>query len=74
MNILYENLAILHHFKIVHMDIKPENIMLSPSFRKPVFIDFGLSKIIKEEKGYKSLSGFVGTVNFCYKEMANCVV
>ena len=48
--------------------------MLSPAYRKPVFIDFGLSKFIREEKGYKSLCRFVGTVNFCCEEMASCVL
>lgn len=42
-DLLFESLALMHHFKMVHLDIKPENIMLSPTYRKPVFIDFGLS-------------------------------
>jgi serine/threonine protein kinase len=49
--VLYYNLAILHSYHIVHCDIKPENIMLSPTFRKAVFIDFNLSKMIKENIG-----------------------
>lgn len=42
----YENLAVLHKLSIVHQDIKPENIMYSPSFDRAIFIDFGLSRII----------------------------
>ena len=44
-------MAILHCFKIVHMDIKPENIAYSPHFKKFVLLDFGLSEFIKESVG-----------------------
>jgi serine/threonine protein kinase len=37
----------MHGFNTVHTDIKPENIMFSPAYQKYVFIDYGLSKIIK---------------------------
>ena len=63
--LLYENLAVLHNLRIVHQDIKPENIMLSYSFKKAVFIDFGLSTFVKEKIGQKTWTKFVGTINFC---------
>lgn len=47
-DMLYWNLALLHKFHLIHMDIKPDNLMLSPTFRKAVFIDFGLSRFIRE--------------------------
>ena len=71
--LLYWNLALLHYLHIVHIDIKPENIMLSPTYRKPVFIDFGLSKIVKEKVGFKTLTSYAGTINFCSDEMAKCL-
>jgi len=37
----------LHLLNIVHLDIKPSNIMFSKQFNKFVFIDFGLSDLIK---------------------------
>ena len=40
---LISNLAIMHSFKAVHMDIKPENVAYSPHFKKFVFVDFGFA-------------------------------
>ena len=40
---LKKGLKIMHQHHIVHFDIKPDNIMFSPHFKKPVFIDFGFS-------------------------------
>lgn len=48
--------------------------MFSPSLNKPVFIDFGLSKIINENIGSKSLSHYVGTINFWGPEMNKCFI
>jgi serine/threonine protein kinase len=45
---LKEHLRTMHLFHIIHYDIKPDNIMLSPYSGKPVFIDFGFSDIVKE--------------------------
>lgn len=60
---------LMHSFKIIHGDIKPENIMWSLKYMKPVFIDFGLSKCIKEDVGEKTLTTFFGTFGYCYEEM-----
>ncbi len=46
--------------------------MLSPHHKKTVFIDFGLSKFIEEKIGFKSMTHFVGTLNFCCNEMTRC--
>lgn len=62
----------MHRLRLVHMDIKPENIMLSPGHRKPVFIDFGLSRFVAEDLGEKSRTRFYGSINFCSADMAKC--
>jgi serine/threonine protein kinase len=55
--------------KIVHQDIKPDNIMFSPIFKELVFIDYGVSKIIREVPGQRTLTRFVGTLDYCSPEM-----
>jgi len=40
------NLLKMHSLKIVHRDIKPANFMHSRTFKRPVFIDFGLTKVL----------------------------
>jgi len=61
----------LHHFKIIHHDIKPENICFSHTFHKYVFIDFGLSKVIEEDIGEATLANFRGSLSYCSQEMFN---
>ena len=66
---LKELLGILHNYNIIHFDIKPDNICFSSEYNKVVFIDFGLSEIIKERLGYKTLVNFRGSPQFCGPEI-----
>lgn len=66
---LRSSLNILHHFNIVHLDIKPENIAFSAHHNQHVFIDFGLSRAINESFGQKSYIGFTGSFIICSSEM-----
>jgi serine/threonine protein kinase len=66
---LKKKLKVLHYFKIVHMDIKPLNIMFSQCNKELVFIDFGLSKMTSLPQGWKVVTGFMGTLNYCSLEM-----
>ncbi len=59
----------LHSMHLVHRDIKPTNVCWSPNFKKYVFIDFGLSNILRQTQGQKSYTKFVGTYAFCTREM-----
>jgi serine/threonine protein kinase len=63
------NLLVMHSLKICHMDISPKNIMYSSTFKKWVFIDFGLSKMVKENIDKKTYTNFCGTCEYCSKEM-----
>lgn len=63
-------LGIMHRFKVVHIDINSNNIMFSPGHGKNVFIDFGYSRILREECGLKSLTSYRGTFQFVSEEMA----
>lgn len=62
----------MHATQFIHIDIKPENICFSRLLNKHVFIDFGLSKIIKENIGKKSKTKFAGTLSYCSDEMKKC--
>ena len=66
LNTLYDSISLMHSFGIVHGDVKPENIMWSPSLQKNVFIDFGLSRVVKEKPGQKTYTGFFGTFEHSY--------
>lgn len=46
----------MHNLQICHLDIKYENIGWSATFKKFVFLDFGLSMIVNEPIGKKTLT------------------
>jgi serine/threonine protein kinase len=66
---LLASLLQMHRVKMLHLDIKPDNVCFSPFFNKFVFIDFGLSRMVREDLGEKSKSQFVGSLQFCSPEM-----
>lgn len=70
---LVHSLMQMHSHNVVHLDINPDNIMFSPYHKAAVFIDFGMSKVIAEEKGYKSLITFHGTPNYVSPEMLKLI-
>ena len=51
------------------MDIKPKNIAYSPSFQKPVFIDFDVSRFVSERINEKSFTVFTGSYTFMSEDM-----
>lgn len=62
---LKESLFALHKMKVVHFDLKPDNIMWSPHFKREVFIDFGLSEVFDGNPGFKYPVRFKGSLNYC---------
>lgn len=73
-NDLKRNLAILHSFNIVHLDIKPMNIAFSNEFSKWIFIDFGFTEVVEQKVGYKTKTRYIGTFSFSSDEMKNCIL
>jgi len=59
----------MHTLNIVHRDIKPDNIMYSPAFKRHVLIDFGGCLVLNQSCGYKTYSTFLGSTGFCTPEM-----
>lgn len=58
---MIRGMAFLHSKKVVHRDLKPQNIMLSEAFEVKI-VDFGVSKLYVDRK--KTMTGYVGTP--CY--------
>lgn len=59
----------MHSLNIIHGDIKPQNLMWSPKHKKNIFIDFGLSMLLAEKVGEKTLTHFFGTFGHSSPEM-----
>lgn len=59
----------MHKFGLIHFDIKPDNLMFSPTYEKAVFIDFGLSELVHIQVGQKMLVSFRGTLSLCSNDM-----
>jgi len=64
-----QNIKILHTLKLVHKDIKPDNILYSSSKNKFVFTDFGLAHSVEQKNNEKSLTSFSGTMDYLSPEM-----
>jgi len=63
-------LNFMHSRQIVHLDIKPQNIMLKNRESDTIkLIDFGLAKKMKDGR---TKVGFAGTIGFMAPEVLNC--
>jgi serine/threonine protein kinase len=52
---------VLHKLKIIHKDIKPDNILFSHRYNNFVMTDFGISHSLYEECGHLSYTYQDGT-------------
>ena len=59
----------LHALGIVHCDIKYSNIANSRSYKSPVFLDYGFSKLLSTGPGVPTKTKYVGSLESCCKEM-----
>ena len=55
---LKRKVKLMHFFKMVHLDVKNDNIMYSSERKEAVLIDFGFSKFIEESLGNKTYTRF----------------
>lgn len=60
-------LTLAHSKKILHRDVKPENIMID-TLGNAVLMDFGLAKITGSSKSLTQHGGFMGTVAYASPE------
>jgi len=58
-------LEYIHGFNLIHRDLKPENIMIDKCFKLKL-LDFGISKIVNEEKVINTVS--LGTIMYMAPE------
>lgn len=49
--------------------MKPEHLSYSPAQRRWVFLDFGLSEVLKEDAGLMTWTGFRGNLKSASPEM-----
>ena len=64
----------MHRLKIVHRDIKPDNLMYSRIHNRLVFIDFGLSTFLEDDIGSKTMTSFVGNIENCSRDMMKAYI
>ncbi|MDJ0556199.1 MAG: bifunctional serine/threonine-protein kinase/formylglycine-generating enzyme family protein [Microcoleaceae cyanobacterium MO_207.B10] len=72
---ILEALAVVHQKKIIHRDIKPQNLMRRQSDKKIVLIDFGavkeISVLATNKQGETTLTIAVGTPGYMPSEQSN---
>ena len=69
---LEKDLTLIHSLNIIHGDIKPSNIVWSEEYRKNVFCGFAMCLVVKEKRGEKTQTCFLGTFDYCCEEMKSC--
>merc|ERR1712232_1964 len=63
------SMAYLHNFRIMHRDLKPDNIGFNMRGQLQLF-DFGLAKKLPGNENYK-LTGGTGTIRYMAPEVIN---
>ncbi|KAA6388801.1 MAG: putative Phosphoenolpyruvate carboxylase kinase 1 [Streblomastix strix] len=56
LNCIVQALSVMHKYRIIHADLKPENVLFTED-KKLKLADFGLSRKLREEKDYTSVVG-----------------
>ena len=48
--------------------------MYSPDYDRPVFIDFGLSRLVEEDVGFRTMTNYIGSMEYWSPEMGKCYI
>lgn len=64
--------SVMHHFNLIHKDIKPDNVMIN-SERELVLVDFDISTAIHEKPGELSDTYREGTRGYMSPQMKSIV-
>lgn len=63
----------LYQFKVIHLDIKPDNILINNNTKKTYLIDYGLACIIKDDaKHCNDVTSLRGSIEYISPEIINC--
>lgn len=63
-------MRIAHLYKLIHYDIKPDNICFSRKQNRIVLIDYGFSEFVEVDLGKSYPVKYKGTYLYVCKEMA----
>ncbi|WP_414624664.1 AAA family ATPase [Calothrix sp. CCY 0018] len=59
----------LYHNRVIHKDIKPENILINPETKQVKLIDFGIASLLpKETQEIKNINALQGTLAYLSPE------
>lgn len=64
-----KGLSVAHEKGIIHRDVKPSNILITPE-GKPKIVDFGIAKKVDKETGSTKTTELAGTAYFIAPEQA----
>jgi WD40 repeat protein/serine/threonine protein kinase len=68
-----EALQVLHSAGVIHRDVKPGNIMLTPDGSQAVLMDLGLAQLADDQQNLTRTRQFVGTLRYASPEQERSI-